>query len=277
MRTAAPLVAALVLPIVAAVPAARADDAPVLHEYKIDDSYSGGSDAAFQKLRWTVPNLMRQTMIDVAVRLGLDFRDGWQNPMTVAFQDGSPSGTENVLAYTALFSNKEGKAEQALVVNVQAYQQESFNFDKVLAHELIHAMINDAVGAEAAQSLPTWLHEGLAVYGADQGEQMMRAYVQRVDNPSADMFLNGLEGPHTAMDYLEDYLAIKYIHDRHGVNSLHNFVGEVIRRKGDIKGAIQYTCFEDWDAFQANARTFSENQINDVAKEFRMKRSGQPY
>jgi len=47
-------------------------------------------------------------------------------------------------------------------------------------------MVNDSMGIEGGTKLPVWFHEGLAVYGSDQGEQMTRAYVRRrpKDNPA---------------------------------------------------------------------------------------------
>jgi hypothetical protein len=122
------------------------------------------------------------------------------------------------------------------------------------------------MGVQAGSLLPLWLHEGLAVYGADQGEEMVRYYVGRRQKKDADDLLNGLEGPHSAIHYMEDYLAIKYIHDKHGVTSLQNFVREVISSKGDVRNAVQYTCFEDWDSFLANARKFSEEEIEMVQR-----------
>src|SRR5205823_2966292 len=138
-----------------------------------------------------------------------------------------------------------------------AYDREGFTFDKVLAHELVHAMMNDAIGGEAALVLPVWLHEGLAVYGSEQGEQMLDSYLKAFPDRSAEQFINGLEGPHGALDYAEDYLAIKYIHDVHGVNSLHSFVREVIKRRGDIPGAVEYSCNESWEDFKKGAEKFS--------------------
>jgi hypothetical protein len=85
----------------------------------------------------------------------------------------------------------------------------------------------------------------------------------------AASFLNGLEGPHGARDYLEDYLAFQYIHDKHGVSALQNFIRDVIARKGDIKGALDYTLHESWDEFQSNVRAYSEDQLFMVGRNLR--------
>lgn len=245
-------------------------------EWTMEESYNGPYQNSYQKLRYQVPNLIRQTTINIAVRLGMDFREGWAFPMLVRFVDGSPMGAENVLAYVQL--SKTGRDfAQSLNINLAAYEREPFNFDKVFAHELVHAMVHDAMGGDQSFDIPVWLHEGLAVYGADQGEQMARAYLaQMPDKPDED-FLNGLEGPHGALDYAEDYWAIKYMHNRHGVNSLHNFMRELVRRKGDISGALEYTCYESWAEFQENARKFALAEIREIRRSTRNMTERRPY
>ena len=229
--------------------------------YVIDETYDGSHRATFDRLRWQVPNLLRQTLIDLSVRLGLNFQDDWSVPLIIRFADGAPRGAESALAYVRMMPEAGGAYRQVLGINLAAYERESFDFEKVLAHELVHAMLNDALGTDARE-IPVWLHEGLAVYGADQGDQMVASYVHRFKKAGVNVnFLNGLDGPHGALDYMEDYLAIQYLRERHGINSLHNFMREVVRRKGDVPGAIEAACFEDFETFQRNAREFAAERI----------------
>jgi hypothetical protein len=255
--------------------AEETEAAPPRVQWAMDESYDGSEQTLFEQLRVKVPVLMRQTMIDIAVRLGLDFEEGWAYPLTVRFVDDSPSTVENALAYTQLFSDG-GRFGQYLNINLSSYHRENYNFEKVFAHELVHAMVNDAIGAQAALVLPIWLHEGLAVYGANQGEQMVRSYVYQYFDNAEHRLVKGLESPHGALNYAEDYLAIKYIHDKHGVNSLHNFVHEVILRKGDVPGALQYTCFENWPDFQKNVDGFAKEEIATLLHN-KHGSAGQPY
>lgn len=242
----------------------------------MDDSYSGPNQNSFNKLRYEVPILMRQTMINLAVRCGLDFEEGWQCPLTIRFDDNTPMGAENVLAYVQMEQAENGGIRQNLVINLQAYAAESFNFNKVFSHELVHAMLNDSLGVDSMK-LPVWFHEGLAVYGANQGEQLKDSYVGQIPHSNISTFVNGLEGSHGALDYLEDYLAFKYIHDVHGVNSLRNFIHEVLRRKGDIAGALDYTCLQDWETFLAQARAFAEEEVAEVTRSLRGERITKPF
>lgn len=231
----------------------------------MDETYAGSHANSFAKLRYDVPILMRQTLIDLSVRCGLDFNEGWQTPLTIRFDDTAPNGVENILAYVQMYRDSKGRIGQFLVVNLSAYDKENFNFKKVFAHELVHAMLNDSLGLDSTK-LPVWFHEGLAVYGADQGEQMMDVYVSEYPEASESYFINGLEGPHNALDYLEDYLAFKYIHDEHGVNSLRNLIQEVTLKKKDIPSAVDYTCGENFERFKENARKFAEEEVKRVSR-----------
>lgn len=238
----------------------HADDTSARVQWKLDESYAGAHPDIYNQLRWKVPILTRQTLIDLSVRLGLNFQDGWSSPLIIRFVDNAPPGAENALAYVAMMSDGVSRF-QYLDVNLSAYSSSEFNFEKVFKHELAHAMLNDALSEEAASTIPVWLHEGMAVYGADQGEDMLASYVQMLGDSAKARMINGLEGPHGALDYGEDYLAIKYIYEAHGLNSLHNFFKEIVRRQGDVKGAIDYTCGENWETFQKNARAFALKQI----------------
>jgi hypothetical protein len=175
------------------------------------------------------------------------------------------------LAYVQFEVNEEGDSRQTLNINLAAYERDPFNFQKVFSHELVHAMLNDAVGLEGVRNLPVWFHEGLAVYGAEQGEQMLKSYVIQYENQRDDFLINGLEGPHSGLDYAEDYLAFAYIYQEHGITSLQNFVREVVARKGDIAAALEFTCFESWPEFQANFRKFAIQRIKDVKREPRFR------
>ncbi len=233
-------------------------------QWVLDESYAGSHQTSFQKLRYQIPNLMRQTCINIAVRTGMDFQDGWRYPLEVGFVDGSPMGMENVLAYVQLGRMSDGTFAQQLNINLDAYEREAFNLEKVFAHELVHAMLNDAIGGQAATTLPVWFHEGLAVFGADQGDGMVKAYANRFFGMGENAIINGLEGPHGALDYAEDYLAMKYINEKIGSNAFHNFIKEVIRTNGNIPQSLQYTCFISWPDFQEKLKEYSRQYLKDL-------------
>jgi len=210
-----------------------------------------------------VPSLVRQTVLDLSTRLGIPYNEGWRFPLRIRFTDRAGFGAENLLAFVALYQS-ETSIYQDLNINLAAYNQHKFDYEKTLAHELVHAMMNDVLGGQAAAVFPRWLHEGLAVYGADEGEKLVKAYVQANWGFAEQKIINGLEGPHGALDYAEDYLAIKYIVNAHGPNALPLFIQQVIERKGDVTSAYEYATGEDWADFIANSREFSKEEIGQV-------------
>jgi hypothetical protein len=245
---------------------------PRKYEWQLDERYDGEHPGDFGRLRYEVPILIRQTLIDIAVATGLDFQEGWNHPLSIRFADTAPPGVENALAYVEFFSDGTNAA-QRLSINLAAYAAEPFNFDKVFRHELFHAMLNDALGLNAT-NIPIWLHEGLAVYAAGQGEQMINSYLSKVETGEEERFVNGLDGPHGGADYVEDYLAIKYIRERHGINSIKAFARELVARKGDVPSAIEASCFEDYAAFQANARDFAVSELVRIKRTLRGAQAG---
>ena len=233
-------------------------------EWEYVDEYGGPFQDEYESLRWDIPNLIRQTVIDLSGKLGFPYDEGWRFPLKVRYTDKSGRGAENLLAYVALYKTSDENFFQELNINLAAYSKHKFNYEKTLAHELVHAMMNDALGGEAAAFFPRWLNEGLAVFGADEGDQMVKSYVHKYYGFAEQKILNGLEGPHGALDYAEDYLAVKYISENHGPNAISFFIREIINRNGDVKGAYEYATSEDWASFLENSREFSKEEIGRI-------------
>ena len=72
--------------------------------------------------------LMRQTALQMSVRLGLQYEEGWAYPLVVGFVDGAPRGAESALAYVQLGTSEEAGIRQDLKINLTAYERENFNF-----------------------------------------------------------------------------------------------------------------------------------------------------
>lgn len=264
-----PLILSAVLCFASGAPAAEPGER---HAWKLDDRYAGAHLGDFNRLRYEVPNLIRQSLIDIAVATGLDFLEGWNHPILIRFTDSAPPEAENALAYVELFSDGTN-VRQRLNINLAAYSGESFNFDKVFRHELFHAMINDALGTNAV-NLPVWLHEGMAVYAAGQGEQMVNHYLSLIEAGGEEQLLNGLEGAHGGSDYVEDYLTVKYVLDRHGINSIKALSRELVARGGDARAAIEASCFEDWATFRKNARDHALSELVRIKRTLRGEQAG---
>lgn len=60
------------------------------------------------------------------------------------------------------------------------------------------------------------------------------------------------------------------------MTAFHNFIQEVMKRKGDIPGALQYTCNVSWDDFQKEFHDYGVEVIKDLGVPHRGE-PGQPY
>jgi len=240
---------------------------PVLAEnhrqaWKLDESYDGPHQEAFQKLRFYIPGLVSTAQLEMASQMGLDYRDGFHYPLTIGFVEEPAMGSEYELAYVRLSADDSG-ISQRLNINLDAYSRLDFNFDKVFYHEMSHIVLSDAVGAEAFTKLPVWLVEGLAVWVADQGEQLTRAEAHRYPGYADRILILDLNSPRQGNAYPQYFMAIQYIVESKGVTALQNFVHDLVQTR-PLKEAMMYNLGEDWPTFQKKVREFSIRYIKNM-------------
>src|SRR4029077_18607640 len=143
---------------------AHTDQAPVRVAATLAQENHGPHQTEFTSQYDRVRLLVRQAQLEVSSQLGLiQYREGFQYPMTIHFDDGAPAGVEYALAYVQLQQSEKGFRQQ-LVINLEQLTAHPMDFDTVFYHEMTHAVMNDAVGGEAALRIPHWVQEGLAVY-----------------------------------------------------------------------------------------------------------------
>lgn len=108
----------------------------------------------------------------------------------------------------------------------------------VVVHEYVHAYHWEYVYSDQGGSwnnVPRWLREGLAVYGAHQGEDRvkntmavhMTSGYNTVDT-TKDYLLEGLvsNDDHGAVNYAQDYMALEYIVNNYGLSTLQSILEE---------------------------------------------------
>lgn len=83
--------------------------------------------------------------------------------------------------------------------------------DRIIAHEMVHAVMNSAYGAAQANSLPTWFKEGMSefIHGADE-----RIKTDIANNGLATV-VNAVSGGWGSgtVDYSSAYIATRYLHE----------------------------------------------------------------
>jgi hypothetical protein len=220
--------------------------------------------------------LVRQAQVEVSARLGLiQYREGFQYPLLIRFDDGAPPGVESALAYVQLMeaprqtpggpaSSVAGFAQQ-LVVNLDATATSPMDFDKIFYHEMTHAVLNDAVGGEATVKIPHWVQEGLAQYISEEGKGRVIEEAQTVKKSQAHYLLADLDGPYTARAYPQYYLAIEYLYEKHTVNAVQALVRNLILGKSTID-AVEDSTGLPWVKFQDEVRDYSLKVFQDKAQ-----------
>jgi len=230
----------------------------------IDTSYKGAYRDSYLRQYDRVRLLVRQAQLEVSARLGLiQYREGFQYPLTIRFEDDAPSGLESALAYVRLSSGGDLGFSQELVINVGYSNESGMDFDRIFYHEMTHATLNDAVGGNAAIRIAPWLQEGLAQWVSGEGPGRVLSAAQTVKRSQADDLLYDLRETVQARAYPQYYLAVQYLNDRHS-NSVEAIVRSLIAGK-PMGFAMEDATGLTSTRFYENVRAYSLEKFQDKA------------
>ncbi len=229
----------------------------------IDTAYDGTHQDSYRTQYDRVRLLTRQAQLEISARLGLiQYREGFQYPLTIRFEDDAPAGLENALAYVRLSEGKNGFSQE-LVINVGFSGHSNMNFDRIFYHEMTHATLNDAVGGNAATRIAPWLQEGLALWVSGEGPGRVSAAAQTVKRSEAGVLLYDLRERTSGNAYPQYYLAVQYLQDKHS-NSIEAIVRSLIAGKS-MAYAMEDATGLTADRFFENVRAYSLEKFQDKA------------
>ena len=97
----------------------------------------------------------------VFVRL-YDSTAAMPDPIREIFENSSVAGVTILTRYIAILDD-EGSTWSERALNAQS-------LPRTVSHELVHAYINSTIGIPHVDQLPTWYHEGIAIYFSNSGE-----------------------------------------------------------------------------------------------------------
>lgn len=162
-------------------------------------------------------NLLRDQWIGNAEQLIKDnfglTADG--APLKVVLEEGDLGG---VLAYvsasvpaTGIGSNLE------LHVHMADYRAGNIT-DRIIAHEMVHAVLDRTVNVGSSNGIPTWFNEGSAEFIAGADERMAIELANLGGDTAANratIAANGTDAwGSTSQEYAGAYAAVKYMHDK---------------------------------------------------------------
>ncbi len=235
------------------------------YEAALIKEYNGSHQESFFAQYDRVRLLTRQAQLEVSSRLGLlEYKTGFASPLLIRFDDGAPGGMESALAYVRLSQSEKGLMQE-LVVNLDAMHSMNDQFDAVFMHEMTHAVMNDAVGGDAAMKIPHWVQEGLAQFVTDQGMTRVKEAAGRYKKSQVHALLFKLDGPFSGYAYPQYFLAIEAMHELHSINAVQAMVRNLVVGK-PVVAAVEDAAGCSWDDFQKEVRDYSLKIFQEYAR-----------
>lgn len=187
---------------------------------------------------------------------------------------------------TAYVTGYIGETTQSLTVdladfdNVQGDNGDSGNgkseySDRILGHEMVHAIMNNSLGLSKIVALPEWFKEGIAelIHGADERFKISITVdkvvndekIKGIINRATELMKNAIFKSESD-DYSAGYLIVKYLnHNFKTGKSMKDFMWTIKQAPNAnnlIKDAVvANTIFASYDAFVAG---FTANAFNHV-------------
>lgn len=241
------------------------------------DQYSGGYRDDYlleiDRVR-TFLGLGQQTL---STQLGLlQATQGFYHPVRIRFDDGAPAISYSAYFYIQPDSRSGENFSQEMVVNVEAYarrRKAGQGRDPELRSGFNYAMtqliLYDLLQNTSAQKLPLWVHEGLSVYMAGDGMDLVKEVASATTKSRVSDLVGEINRPYPNLSRLQwarYFLAIQYIYETGGVNGFQSFVRAVVSGTS-AADAIRDSLSQDWSTFKENVQAYSSKIYNQFAAE----------
>lgn len=226
----------------------------------VDQSYDGkyATNAAYLKLLQSSPHIVARALENIEQRVGL--KPTRPDRLIVRFKDGLQPNQPVALRRTR---HVNGHKSQLLTFMLEPILLETVNFQTVLTHELVHAIMRQHMGSRYLQ-LPQWLRESFATWGASQLQEktsvLIAGKIYAHQDPRS--LIQGFKGvPHTLDAYLEEALLMEYIATEYGPDRISRLLKQII--EGENHGnAIRRLCGVGWDGLQKLSMAFSIDYVD---------------
>ncbi|MEH7207626.1 hypothetical protein V7094_15510 [Priestia megaterium] len=206
-------------------------------------------------------------------------------PLVVNFEYNSIGGT------TAYTTGYLGTTTQTLTVdlvdlgsatddNGDHHTNKGDYADRIIGHEMVHAVMNSAMGMAKTSTLPTWFKEGSAefIHGADERLKISIVEDEAINDSMLDYIidrgvdlLNGGGWISDSNEYSASYVILKYIDkNMKSGKDMKSFMASILGSAGDgaqaLKDAITlnttFTTYQAFvDSFKANGANFVKTKI----------------
>ncbi len=150
--------------------------------------------------------------------------------------------------------------------------QNTYDWRKTLTHEMIHALMHANMG-KRFNEIPSWVHEGLAVYGAEQGPGRIRTalsshlYSLTKDHlkTKIDRLVDGLEDDEAqdGLDYSENYLAFEMLVTTQGEQTFFELV-HMMFDGANHEQVLALKFDRNFDTFREAAKTHARRRYEAI-------------
>jgi len=228
-------------------------------QFSIDQSYSGkySQHRKFRSLVETLTQTRTKAIVTIHRRLGLRLKE--RDVIMLGFDDDNGRSRNSAETRT---ETVEGVRTQVITFFMERHVSWQIDVEKELTHELIHAIMRARMGPPYS-SLPKWLREGLAVWGAEQLPERARVTVASAIFGKRDptSLIDGLAGEtHTLDDYVEDALLFEGLARRCGQESVRSLLDAVVSGE-QYQPAFERITGQKWPELQNESRAFGAQYI----------------
>ncbi len=149
----------------------------------------------------------------------------------------------------------------AIILKSPLWSQSRRNFRATVIHELVHILISQKVNHHP---VPTWLHEGLAVYFSGEAELASSAMVGKALTTNSLIPLNRIDYVLTfqrdkaLLAYQESYLVVKFIIDNYGFSAIPQLL-EGFQQHQSLDEIFQKVTRMNFSDFEAQWQQFIQN------------------
>ncbi len=178
--------------------------------------------------------------------------------LATGFHLGVNSGGLNEVASTSGAGNNI-----SIDFQLELFLDGAANVETTGCHEIVHAYFRRYMNSARYSDLPKWAREGMAVYLSDQTQEKLQQFFSaKLENfVDYSRALNGLEGPHTLNDYLEDALAFESMNQLAPEGDGAQKVLEKVLVGVSIEQAIESTLHLSFDEFKIKATEYSRARL----------------
>ena len=184
----------------------------------------------------------------------------------VVLRDAQPADPLEYAPFTEPpFQTRWQNGQVLVVLHAEFIINGRYDVAQSLTHELVHAVMRTHMTPEAYKDVPTWLREGLAVWGAGQIEQKVASLYRNSKTP-VDWHIKGVADPINAESfsrYAEYGLTIELIVKQKGEQAVQALVAAVVAGT-DAQAAVEKVTGLPWQDFVPAAKTYATSRLREL-------------